>query len=75
MLLDVKSDRRETAYRSDIQIDDGSNEGLAKKKWTSLTINQTANFHTMRIHQEDGQANERLHAIIIECQPVGRLYR
>lgn len=75
MLLDLKSDRRETAYRVNTQIDDGSNEGLAKKKWTSLTVNQTANFHTLRIHQENGQANERLHAIILECEPVGRLYR
>ncbi len=75
MLLDLKADRRETAYRTDIQIDDGSNEGLAKKKWTSISVNQVANFHTLRIHQENGQANERLHAIMIECEPVGRLYR
>lgn len=75
MLLDLKADRRQTAYRTDIQIDDGTNEGLAKKKWTAITVNQVANFHTLRIHQENGQANERLHAIMIECEPVGRLYR
>lgn len=75
MLLDLKADRRDTAYRTNIQIDDGSNEGLAKKKWTSISVNQVANFHTLRIHQENGEANERLHAIMIECEPVGRLYR
>jgi len=75
MLLDLKCDRRETAYRSNIQIDDGTDEGGSKKKWTSISVNQVANFHTLRIHQENGQANERLHAIMLECEPVGRLYR
>lgn len=75
MKLDLKADRRETPYRRDIVIDDGSNEGLSKKKWTSITVNQVANFHTLVLHQEVGRADERLHAIILECEPVGRLYR
>jgi len=75
MLLDLKADRRDTAYRTDIVIDDGTNEGNARKKWTSISVNQVASFHTLRIHQEKGQANEGLHAILLECEPVGRLYR
>ena len=75
MKLDFKADRRDEAYRTDIVIDDGTNEGGARKKWTSITVNQVANFHTLRVHQEDGDADERLHAILVECEPVGRLYR
>lgn len=75
MLLDFYADRRQTPYRQDVQIDDGTDEGDATKKWTSISVNQVAGFHTIRIHQEEGSANERLHAIIFECEPVGRLYR
>lgn len=75
LLIDFFADRRETAYRQDVQVDDGTNEGNATKKWTSISVNQVANFHSIRIHQEQGDANERLHAIIYECEPTGRLYR
>ena len=75
MLLDVKADKRTTSYRVNIPIDDGTDEGGATKKWTSITINQIARFHTLRLHQEEGLANEGLHAIILETEPTGRLER
>jgi hypothetical protein len=75
MKLNLFCDRRTDPYQRDIVLDDGQNFGNAVKKWTSVRVNQIANFHTLEIHQEEGFANERLHAIQLICSPVGRLER
>jgi hypothetical protein len=75
MKVDLYCDRRKDPYMQNIVLDDGDNRGDQVKKWSSIRVNQTANFHTIKIHQEDGNADERLHAIVLECSPVGRLER
>lgn len=73
--MDLYCDRRPNPYRVNVQIDDGTNFGDAEKKWVAVTVNQVATFHTLRLYSNSGPANERLHAIILDAEPVGRLYR
>lgn len=73
--VDLYAERRSSPYKTGIIMDDGGDFGGAEKKWTSISVNQVAAFHRMRIYQTEGEATERLHAIILECKPTGRLYR
>ena len=72
--LDLFTDRREAPYRTDIIIDASNSRGGSTKKWVPITVNQTAQFHTIRLRQEAVRNPGRIHAMGILASPVGRIF-
>jgi hypothetical protein len=72
--VDFGDDRREGYYRVNTPIDMSNNFGDAEKKWYGVTVNQTANFHRMRIHRRSTNQSGAIHAFLFLASPVGRLY-
>ena len=72
-LLDFYVDRRTDPYKRDVVLSAANTQGLTTKKWISITINQTGFFHTIRIRQEGIQNRGRIHGIMLQTTPTGRL--
>jgi len=73
--VDFFTDQNPDPWKESVTLNTTAEIPGQQKVWKTLTVNQVANFHSMRIRQKDTAVNGAFHEFKFWFEPVGRLVR
>ncbi|MEN8236139.1 MAG: ubiquitin-activating E1 FCCH domain-containing protein [Pseudomonadota bacterium] len=73
--VDFFIDKNPDPWKENVTLNSTADIPGQSKVWKTLTVNQIANFHSMRIKQKDTAVEGKFHAFKFWFEPVGRLVR